>query len=297
MKKYLFVINSEKIIDIWYKNSLAFKQITFGTSDIDLVIYINDELLANERKRLLSAINFLRCIFPILGEVSIYNQKHLDFLNKVANPYELARDPELAKRLDAPARSKYMATSYILHALFADIHNLNQNAQLRAGRWSYVLKDILSEYDTKVNFDKFSQEQIWNLLKSILDDSRIFDQYLNQSASDIDPLQVLRPCQNIYDENGFKLSFNQDIFKNIELSRDYKKLIEAEINWEIYGIYSQLYFTNAKSNLFHLRVLKAMMCSLHSSSVQEFNESLRKMDDLPYNRWINYFERLVLLSI
>ena len=127
-------------VNIWYRNSLYFNNITPGLSDIDLDLFFSQRTSLKTQKSLLQRFLILKHFIPLLSEVNIYAEDTINFIDDCINPLELQRDPQLIKigNISPGISSKEEKLTYIIKMLYADRKNLILHPNLRKKNGTFI---------------------------------------------------------------------------------------------------------------------------------------------------------------
>lgn len=98
-KIYLQSIVKLPIKHVWYRNSLRLNYWSFGRSDIDITIIVN-QIKNTDYDRIVYHHNIFKKFFLIIGEVVFFDIKDESFILDVINSLELKRDPDLINFLN-----------------------------------------------------------------------------------------------------------------------------------------------------------------------------------------------------
>jgi len=227
-------------VELWYRNSLYFDNLSSYRSDIDLTLLAENDtqlVVAIERLRI------LKTLIPIIGESNCYLQTDLNKLAPIANSFEISRDPILFSRLNTQlSKSNEEKIVFISRMLLANKHSYLKD-QFNSNKWSWYFthigetepknfKDILDFLD-KNNFDELESDSCLNPVPFIADalERRAFPEYLKEVS---------------------------------KLSSKAKMLLLYNLKWELFGVSSQKHSTNSKIQINnHFRNIEQVLIALN----------------------------------
>ena len=132
-------------VSLWYRNSLRLNYLTPFLSDIDISFDCGD-MSDFEVSKIQSRHNFVRRPFLRVGEANFYVRRYQEFLQRYANPLEIARDPDLLQkyRFTLKRGSLFEAQKFVFAArsLNSDWKNLRHRPQWRQAKWNYHLQTL-----------------------------------------------------------------------------------------------------------------------------------------------------------
>ena len=123
---------------VWPRNSLALGYWEFGSSDIDLSVWVEGG--AQEVRQTWSRVQPWKWML-LGGETQIYSSSMIERFLSYANPFELMRDPLLIEKLGYPhlRKSEGQKTTFLARMLLAD-HVLKFDHHAHAGKWGHHLR-------------------------------------------------------------------------------------------------------------------------------------------------------------
>jgi hypothetical protein len=128
----------------WARNSYLTESFIPGVSDLDITIWLRRDPGAKAWSKLRTILKGSRAIFPWLSEANVYVAADARELAPLFNPFELARDPELGKKLGpiAPILSSRVHTAaFLARMLERDAEGLKTRPHARAGKWRIHLSE------------------------------------------------------------------------------------------------------------------------------------------------------------
>ena len=236
-------------VNIWYRNSLYFNNITPGMSDIDTDLFFAKRTTLKTQKSILKRFLILKYFIPLFSEVNIYNEDTIDFINDCINPLELQRDPHLIEIINSQPRipSNEEKLTYIIKMLYADKNNLLFRPKLRKKKWYFHLKQL--GIDEKVK--PFDLDGILNILEKHLfvhfpqiSIKKTLEQILKKKEmpSSFSSFQEKKDCFLLFPNKLiphiiFSNSCSHDFFS--KLSKKEQTLYIEQLKWELWGLYTQ----------------------------------------------------------
>lgn len=268
-------------IKVWSRNSVKTSSFVVGISDLDLTIVAPKEL----GKSLFSDLKTLKKKWKFLGESTLYNENDLILLVPSINWYELNRDADLVEFLakeNIYANSEYLIVDkliYLLRLLQSDTQLENYPA-FRQRKWRHHCLELgLPEADF------FDRNMLLTVIKNALRNEPLLieglvawnlkrlDEGFNVFQSELpDSYKVLYPHQFLW----FNQSDDADVQFLDTLNSFAKNVIKRQIDWEVWGIYSQRFWLENKSMKVHLeRLMRVYECVANQS---EQNRTLRLIE-------------------
>lgn len=260
-----------KQVSIWARNSYIFKNLVAAKSDLDLTIIV--KRIGQERV-IIQKYNFLKKIFPFLGEINLYLKDEIENYISLANHYEISRDPKLKSYTKKNDRESDIEKIVFLCKLIeSDQENLKNIPRYRHKKWNHHLNslklksdislvgltDLLQELLKKNNI-QFSEEFVECYYKENRNDKNSCDNFYRECPC-IRSYILLYPFRWI----GSSLtceSFDHDIELLKDFSKEELKLLEGQISWEIWGLFSQYLHNLQRATLHtHLENIKQVMDS------------------------------------
>lgn len=237
----LFLHNVPKSEQVWTRNSLNFGAHIPFLSDIDLTLCSADTELA---KRL----HQLRRSFLLVGEINFYHQDIQNELFQLANPYELARDPELVSKFHINrSKSLIQRDVFITRQLHSDQKWLQAHPAIRFKKWKYLTELTDTKLPQTINSKSLLSLIHFNEIK------QDFMFFSSQLQSELDIFQAAKtaswkylfPHQHIWDlarDRNYLLSLNPL----------HKEVLIEQIKWEFWGIGCHFYWLEKSVTSEHL---------------------------------------------
>lgn len=237
----LIKVLTKEDIEVWYRNSLYFNNLSSYRSDIDLTV------IGSSHQQILRTINriqFLKKLIPIIGEVNSYKEDMLSKVLLFANYYELGRDPILLGKA-----TEEIEPSFAQKKVFLSRMTLSNEGNIKKGffdqkKWKFYFSRIREE--TPSNF-----EDIFN--------------YLNiRSVEDLKSSLVYNPVEHLAQAlHDNKL---EELLERItNLSGPEKEILIENLRWEISGVSSQIYIIRNNENIIqHFENINKILKALES---------------------------------
>lgn len=272
---FKLALSSEKG-KLWYRNSLYFKDIVFGVSDIDMTFLQEKGNSSDQVKRIEKKLKFWKIFLPHLGEINYYSPDTFDDFLPLANSIELERDPVLLALLSAkeeyrsllPQREVSDEQVFILNWLASDFHRMRENYSWRQrkierfftllgdteGRKSKNLSTLL-QYLSK-NFFKSDQEKVENFLVHFsyfeFEDIGSINLFYEEHPELIDSLLCLYP-QKWLGASLHHQRFEEEVESIRDMKDELQEILIKQIRWECWGLLSQWMRSGDDVN-FHVHV-------------------------------------------
>ncbi len=260
---------------LWARNSFQSNNLVFLLSDLDLTLISHQPLDHIQKKKLKTLLKWTKRKFPLLGELNIYDQKFFHQMLSFANPIELKRDPELIKyfQLNPEGPSTLQRTSFLCQMFLFDRHQLRTQPNLRLKKWQhhFSLTDNPLDRD-ELNHSSFLNHFISNFGAEYFDQKKTLTFFKCLLHEDLGSLSS-RELLIFYPQWWVSLNIaDNDVMEDIDsfsLTNQEIEIIAEHLNWEIWGLYSQLSLEeNTSDYLLHLAKLLTL-CSVLKLNKQE----------------------------
>lgn len=281
-------------VSAWARNSVYFKEEVFGLSDLDLTLYAKKKISPWKKKLILLYLKLLRFFFPFVGEVVVYEKDSIKKMIGLASQIELKRDPLLLREV-GETDGQELRRAFILNWVFNDYHRMDAGMLKRKNKIdrfrkllnlpakSYfsaedLLMDLLKEF---IN-DEQKRGEWFAVLQRFLRAYRIEQQPINEwLEKHRDQQQIIALCYPqvwmgaaIHSE-----TFHDTLYQLKNYSDEDKKVFKEQISWELWGLYSNMFFTSMNAELIlHLDHLKECVREvLDDAQLTEGIENLRRL--------------------
>ena len=265
--------------ELWSRNSFKLGSFVFGISDLDLTIVTSGNL---DHLRVKDFLKRKKKQWPFLGEANFYDRSDLINLAFFINKFEKQRDPELGRYLpeiiDESIEIEQLV--FLLRLLQSD-RELEFNPRYRHKKWIQHLAQLGITIGKTFNRS--------DLLDIICERIKNYP-HLERGLRDWD-VKRTRPDFDVYHadlDEGFKilyphqhLWFHTDSFQSFFQERDQfeKKLIKRQIDWELWGLYTQRFYISRESMELHLsRLLKVYAFVAEETDILRVQSLLTTMD-------------------
>lgn len=265
---------------VWGRNSTRSKTFIFGVSDLDLTAVVKPD--AN-REIFLLALSLGKSLFKFLGECHFYSKQHFSWLLKHANRFELLRDPSLMENTKFPLPEDDSIEKFVFlqRMLFSDVLTLRDNPIYRQPKWKHHFALVGIELEDEIITTEVVRQKLLELvghdpLISLGLDSwfhhigkKDFDVYHEKLG---EGFRVLAPHLHLWYFND-----NSDDDFLDRLSPLHKKIIKRQIDWEIWGLYTQRHCMSPDQSLEHLsRLLKVYGYIAPEISITEMTQKIKE---------------------
>lgn len=231
--------------EVWARHSYALGTLEPSLSDLDLTFYFKKKPSVRALERVYGVYEKLKRAYPLFGEVNTFVEEEVEKLWHFANPLETARDPILVSRTQSPTREPTAADKsvFLLRMLESNVANLMEFGNHRRGKWQkyadvagFELPQIISlESLTESVVNSFPGYADWEREKA----ARALEIYWQSclagtryyELSTLVEFQCLFPHRVDFKMSPYPFSFSNSASVDIA---------EAQIGWEIWGMYSQL---------------------------------------------------------
>lgn len=267
-------------LQIWTRHSIELGTFVLGISDLDLTV-MSKTFTRSQFQKITKKLSFWKKIFIFLGESNFYFQDTIkDFLH-IANPIEIARDPKLKIFYTLPPSEEEHYFVFIFRNLFADKKNLINNPKIRQKKWASHFKDNPISKENMSFFDDKIIIKALTEFSGIKDPShkdewaKAFAYILNIEELNEDVYSNPRPAL-VSVLIPHHTMWNHDSLASLKhLTSFQKKVLEKQLEWEIWGLYTQLpLLTNNDQILNHLKNLQIVATSIENHSLSQSFDSL-----------------------
>lgn len=242
-------------VEIWSRNGHVLRTLTPGASDLDLTVMArkNDEVTFNS---FMNRYNRLKVFLPFLGEINWVFEDSLEFFGSYLNPMEGNRDPLLLERISTNfSCSEAQKVCFFLRCLASDTYGIRTNFLSRKRKWDRHLQDLgFYEYKDKLktpaeifelceenllvkNLPHYQSGFLGKLIQNYHQDINAWNRFYQ--VSNVRDFIVLAPNRWL----GATLHFEK-LEEDIELIRSFSdfefSLFQAQIEWEVWGLYTQI---------------------------------------------------------
>jgi hypothetical protein len=253
---------------VWARNSFKRGNYIFGVSDLDISILIKADQLKN-LAIFQDELKKSKSLYPFLGETNFYVEEALARFAPSLNTFEGSRDPILLGRVGHKPFLNTEKIVFLLRMLYSDRTKLNRMPFLRQRKWKIHLSDMGEKISGDISY-KDIFEIIINSIGEQNDKVREVLEFLirtDVTEESIFKMNVphlwkyLFPHKYLWFDKGrpFDESLDDGIFRDICLK---------QIDWEIWGLFSQLIFLNPSDIGFslHMNRLKELAIILEDNS-------------------------------
>jgi hypothetical protein len=264
-------------VEVWHRNSFKKGNYVFGLSDLDITILVPKIQYKKHSGEILSILKSHKKFFPFLGETNLYIPELIQVASASLNVFERLRDPILSFKLPPqtdhdPQIEKIV---FLLRMLNSDKEKLTNFSYLRQKKWKNHLQELGFETNEKItrkfiidiimdlaSFPKVQQSELRDSLE-ILTSLAIKDHDIYHM--DLPHLwRFIFPHKFIWDEDRLNTNLSSISTTAIE------KICIRQLNWEIWGIMSQLPFLPASLDVTtHLRRQSNLALALGDTSTYE----------------------------
>lgn len=276
--RFILKVCCGKNIRVWNRNSTRNNTFVFGNSDLDITVVAGPGF---NRILFPQVLNLLKKFFIFLGETNFYSEDDLHWVIPRMNIYELQRDPDLYalyKQFVAKDSETVDKFIFLQRMLFTDFKSLIADPLSRQKKWKGYL-DIMGIKNSGI----IDVQLVDTLMSETLENPRLIHALVKWQR------KVVRGEQDFYHVDfgiGFRIiAPHLQLWKEIdpkeisELTDTEKKIMERQIDWEIWGVYTQRHWLRKDLSLRHLRNLM----NIYACVKQEDQSSLFKMIEDSFN--------------
>ncbi len=261
-------------IEIWSRNGHALRTLTPGASDLDLTVYTGTTGDHDYKKFICDYENLKKCM-PFLGEVNWIDSGEAQNFKVFINPMEADRDPILRDVLGLYKKPTIVEKiCFFLRCLASDTYGIRTNFSSRKRKWERHLIDLgFSDYTQQVstpseifdlceekllteNLPNYEKGFLGKIIKNHHQDINAWNRFY--SASSVRDFLLLAPNRWL----GATIhhnKMNEDLNLLSDLSTIEIDLLVAQIEWEIWGLFTQYQQIDDKQGLVnHLQNFKLL---------------------------------------
>ncbi|MCK5884763.1 MAG: hypothetical protein KAG61_13820 [Bacteriovoracaceae bacterium] len=242
------------------RNSLATKTINFGTSDIDLNLWVRP---STNWKNFKATEKRVKKLIPIMGEINVLDISSVAKMLKFINPYLLQKDPVLINKLNLKmgVGTSSEKLCYLCRAYSANRQQLDKYAKESIRKWDYYFSQVgvnwqgpPSRESVKLSISKLMPELGFEILdladfSSDIEINRFYSAGKYRVELMVIYPQIWLGAATLYHQVETDIKYLIGSAKYIDL------FIEG-LKWEIWGIYTQRFFIEKEGLLSHLQKIK-----------------------------------------
>jgi len=263
---------SKNLKHTYLRNSFFLNYCVFGLSDYDFGIVLKTRASVKDWNCFYQNFKRLKFIFPFWGEINLYCEDEIDDLVAFINPIELKRDPYLSNKfkLEASPEEKFVFLSRSLSTNFPNW----KFEQKKRFKFSTYFDLCQMKYSSKTDVKEMLESNLYELLQTPIQKNYIHFiipfQNLLKNSPDIlwepssSEVKVLFPQHYLWFERE---EGNEEFLGS--LSESDKRVLVGQLNWEIWGLMTQLYtFEGKDSFVIHLNRIKKVFTELKLNPIQ-----------------------------
>jgi hypothetical protein len=249
---FLYTFKNSKL---WVRNSVQRKTLVFGLSDLDLTFLTDYPIDRNQFSQANKKVKFL---VPFLGEINFYQNNHFEFIAKTINSFELERDHHLQSFIThTPQSDEVEKVVFLLRMLRSDKALLRGENHYRQNKWrdhfrmlnlssppgmitaEIIIKEISHFFSNKDEI--FKTLGTWLSSAPWRDD--LYHDHFGEHWKFLNPHLYLW-----FEKNDEQLALN--------VSELEKNILKRQIDWELFGLYSQRLWLDMNSVNRHVERLE-----------------------------------------
>lgn len=168
---------------VWARNSVLTKAFRPLDCELDLSLYVPEQVSEGECREFRRELRKLKIYFPWLGDLAVYDQTSRDYLES-ANFFILARDPFLKEPLLIPERepAKAEALVFLLKTLESEWGQLVSEPLMRLPQWKEHWANVSDYFE---GFKDFEMKEVFNRILHFAsispEEKKSVVQYLNNT--------------------------------------------------------------------------------------------------------------------
>jgi hypothetical protein len=261
--------------DLWVRNSVQRRTLVFGLSDLDLTLLTSQPLDKQKFNRLCKKAKKL---VPFMGEVNCYEKNHFDFLKETINTFEYLRDSKLQTYFSLTEKSfDGEKVVFLLRMLRSDKALLRGELHYRQRKWRDhfsmlelpLPKGLISADVVARQISQFfpNQEEIFKTLGTWLSSAPWREDLYHDHFGE--HWKFLNPHLYLWFENN-DANFTRAV------SEFEKNILKRQIDWELFGLYSQRSWLDPENILIHINRLEKCLehFQLSTDNIKLFHKSL-----------------------
>jgi hypothetical protein len=277
-------------LKLWVRNSLLQDYFSFGLSDLDVSVELNNNISIQSQSQKLQS--FLT-LCPLIKEINFYYPFSLEVLPFLANTFELSRDPKLFTKILLDRKSLELIEAqkftYLLRMYFSNLNQVTNGLSVRdIKKWSFHFK-LVGHPELVSALDGVENEK--NLLRIIFSAFPAFNNSYYETIDHISHCHLIKkPLHLQFQESKFPqkllalmphlFCFTEGPLENV--SNFDEKVFISQISWEIFGMLTQPMLFEEGSpvyqHLFNIRsvltktLLQDEICEKHRLKLLEILE-------------------------
>ncbi|MCK5073158.1 MAG: hypothetical protein KAQ98_06995 [Bacteriovoracaceae bacterium] len=291
-------------VNIWSRNSLRLKNIVCALSDLDLTFYFHGDF---NPFKVVKRYSKLKKIIPFLGEINLYSYTDATDFIPFINRYEFLRDPHLLNLHSTKLRQKdiYQKIVFLCKNLEADQNNLRTIPDYRIKKWNHHLSLLNIKFPHPLSFDNLIEVLITELNSIEIDAGNFIRNLFSVDSRIHKNLEV--PYGKIENKRNFILIYpfrwigisychenlKHDLKSIGRLSTHESELLQEQIRWEIWGLYTQSKLDPRPTNLLiHLNLIRDLLEMVDlpekDSLMSGINVLIKNRENFSFNDLLTY---------
>lgn len=269
----------------YLRNSFYLNYFTFGLSDFDFGVVLSSRTSLDQWKKFNRDYHYFKKIFPFWSEINLYCLDEMEFVKPFINSIEAQRDPFTRQlKLHVTEEEKFV---FLIRSIFTNLKNWNFEKQ-KVNKITFYFKLCGLNFEPNENLNKMLNLNLKSFFKSkILESSPefilSFHELLTHSKDILwEPSsteqKVLMPQHYLW----FEREEGSEAFLE-SLNEVDKKILTAQLNWEIWGLYTQLFqFSGNDSFRIHYSRIKKVFnhLGIDSQRIESIDKILNVFDQL-----------------
>lgn len=267
----LLIVRESELL-VWSRNSFPLGYSVPPISDLDMTIVYDKRINSLDEVRI--KIKKLKFWVPLVREVNVYELSDIDFIKNIMNSFELKRDDCLKIKFDLDVMEcESEAFTFIWKSFSTDLEGLNKRIWSRERRWRFILKSIGFKSSRGISLNLI-QSVIVEYSKGTISNDYIeaFSKKKTTDSQDVwSEVWFIRPVEYlIYSFNTFgEIRLPVDVLSDFQ-----QKVLINCFEWEVWGLYTQIYNTSSLSSFKdHIKNLETLILpKLEQKRAEYFKE-------------------------
>lgn len=269
----------------YLRNSFYLDYFTFGLSDLDFGIVLKRRVPSSSWKEFYASYLYFKKIFPFWGEINLYCENELNLISPFINSIEAQRDPFLASF--KPEDNHADKLSFLLRSVMTNMSNWPIELKKEKKFKTYFRLSGLP-FQSMDTVESTLAVNLGDLLMTPLQKKipRFVIKFhdLMKNSPDIlwdlifDEQKTFFPQHYLWFERG------EDDEKFIqELEQSDKNVLISQTSWEVWGLYTQLYYFHGTENFkIHLERMKRVLAlaGCPEKNIKKIDEILARFDEM-----------------
>jgi hypothetical protein len=269
----------------YLRNSFYLDYLTFGLSDLDFGVVLKRRVPSSTWKEFHASYLYFKKIFPFWGEINLYCEDELSLISPFFNSIEAQRDPFIASFKFKENHADKL--SFLLRSIMTNMSNWPIE-MMKEKKFKTYFKLCGLPFKKTETVESTLSINLGDLLltplqKKIPQFSIKFHGLIKNSPDILWDL-IFEEQKTFFPQHYLWFERGEDDEKFIQrLDQSDKNVLISQANWEIWGLYTQLYYFHGTENFkIHLSRMKKVLslAGCHEQNIKKIDEILARFDEM-----------------